>query len=170
MSIKFIPKVGAALIILAIVLIFLGVNYVPKIFALSSSRGNASDPLIVTRLNYVDELYPRAIAPQLSLAGSDWIERHPLVIASQMSLAGSDWIERHPLVIASQVSFAGSDPLERALRVAVPQASFLAQILLNVPCELFWAQILSSVHCELLYHRCLPLAQILSSDVRFTRG
>jgi hypothetical protein len=106
-------KVGAAVVILAIVLIFLGVNYVPQIYALSSSQRNTSDSVILTRPNYVDEQYQRAIAPQLSLVRSDWIERHPLAIAPKLSLAGSDWIERHPLAIASQLSLAGSDWIER---------------------------------------------------------
>jgi hypothetical protein len=64
MSIKFIPKVGVAVGLLAIVLIFLGVNYVPRIYALTLTQRNTSDSVIVTRPDYVDELYPRAIVQQ----------------------------------------------------------------------------------------------------------
>jgi hypothetical protein len=96
MSIKFIPKVGAAVILLVIVLIFLGVNYVPKINALTLPQRNSVAAINLVRPNYVNESYPRSIAPQLSLAGSDWIERHPVLLTQAGYLAGSDWIERHP--------------------------------------------------------------------------
>jgi hypothetical protein len=96
MSNKGLLKVGAAVALLAIVLIFLGVNYVPQIFASSSPQKNTVDSVLSTRPDYTNELYPRAISSQLSLAGSDWIERHPILATPDPSLRGSDWIERHP--------------------------------------------------------------------------
>jgi hypothetical protein len=114
MSNKGLLKVGAAVALLAIVLIFLGVNYVPQIFASSPPQNTNVDSVLYTRPDYTNELYPRAIAPQLtrsnyadelyprailsqlSLAGSDWIERHPILATPSPSLTGSDWIERHP--------------------------------------------------------------------------
>jgi hypothetical protein len=75
MSIKFIPKVGAAVALLVIILIFLGVNYVPKIYALSLPKQNSANTIILARSDYVDELYPRAIVPKLSFSGSGY-ERH----------------------------------------------------------------------------------------------
>jgi hypothetical protein len=95
MSNKSVLKVGGALGILALVLIFLGVNFVPQIFASSSSSNNAA-PALSIRSNYTNEVYQRSIAPQLSYWGSDWIERHPALVTLEAYYAGSDWIERHP--------------------------------------------------------------------------
>jgi hypothetical protein len=108
MSSRLILRVGAAVVILAIVLIFLGVNFVPRIFASSSSQRNISNSISLTRPNYVDERYQRAIAPQLSLAGSDWIERHPVLVTQSSYLTGSDWVERHP-----SNYYSNSDWIER---------------------------------------------------------
>jgi hypothetical protein len=97
MSIKFIPKVGAAVALLVIVLIFLGVNYVPQIHALSLPKGNSVDAVRLARPDYIDEQYPRAILPKLSfqrntvvsvkLARSDYVdEQYPRAILPQPSL------------------------------------------------------------------------------------
>jgi hypothetical protein len=105
MSNKSLIKFGAAFIVLAALLIFLGVNYVPRIFASSSPQRNTEFTvnqsyilhshyhtvqyqranLIQIRPDYLDERYPRAIVPQINFIGSDWIERHPNTY--------SDWIE-----------------------------------------------------------------------------
>lgn len=87
-----IVKAGAAVLLLAVVLIVLGVNFVPQIYARSPSRQTSLETAKLPRADFVDERYPRAIVPQLSLAGSDWIERHPTNY-----FTGSDWIERHPV-------------------------------------------------------------------------
>jgi len=91
MSTKTILKVALAFGVLAIVLIFLGVNYVPRIFAASSANNHLVNSIEQARPNYIDELYPRAISIQQSYFGSDWIERHP-----SNYYAFSDWVERHP--------------------------------------------------------------------------
>jgi hypothetical protein len=91
MSTKSYLKLVVAFGLLAILLIFLGVNYVPRIFAASTIKENLTFSSIQTRPDYINELYPRAIVPQLSYAGSDWIDRHP-----SFYYTNSDWIERHP--------------------------------------------------------------------------
>ena len=88
---------GVAIVVLAAVLIFLGVNYVPRIFASSSSQRNTVVDInqsyilhshnnnaqyqpasaIQIRPDYLDERYPRAIFPANKFLGSDWIEGHP---------------------------------------------------------------------------------------------
>ncbi len=80
MSNKSLLKFGIAFGLLAAVLIFLGVNYVPRINASSSAEGNnvvAGNQTHLLHTHYINSQYQRAIAPQLSLVGSDWIERHP---------------------------------------------------------------------------------------------
>ncbi len=77
MSTKILLKFGTAFVVLAFVLIFLGVNFVPRIQAFSSNNKSVAESVIQVRPDYVDEYYPRALIPQLSYAGSDWIERHP---------------------------------------------------------------------------------------------
>lgn len=70
MSTKSILKFVVAFGILAIVLIFLGVNFVPRIKAFSPAKGNNAEFAIQIRSNYVDEAFPRAIVPQLSIVKS----------------------------------------------------------------------------------------------------
>jgi hypothetical protein len=69
MSSKTFLKIGVAFGILAIVLIFLGVNFVPRIFASSSSQGNvvvAINQSYILHTHYTNEQYQRAIALQVS--------------------------------------------------------------------------------------------------------
>lgn len=66
MSTKTLLKFGVSFGILAIVLIFLGVNFVPRIKAFSSVKRNNAESVIQIRHDYVDEAFPRAIIPQLS--------------------------------------------------------------------------------------------------------
>jgi hypothetical protein len=98
---KSLIKILVGVGIVAAVLIFLGVNYVPRIFAYSSGAGKDVVAGKQTRIDYLDEQSPRAIyidprssrsiGSPLYYARSDWIERHP----SSYYLS-SDWIERHP--------------------------------------------------------------------------
>jgi len=96
---------GAAFVVLAAVLIYLGVNYVPRISASSSPQNNTvfdvnqsyilhshyhdaqnqSANSIKIRPDYIDESYQRAIVPQNNSIGSEWVQRHPSTY--------SDWIE-----------------------------------------------------------------------------
>jgi hypothetical protein len=66
-------------------LIFLGVNYVPRISAETSGKENAVNAAIY--------------------AGSDYIERYPSANTNSARYAGSDWIERHPSVISKGHTF-----------------------------------------------------------------
>jgi hypothetical protein len=106
MSNKSLIKFGAAFVVLAALLIFLGVNYVPRIFASSSNQRNTEFTvnqsyilhshyhsvqsqranLVKIRRDYLDERYPRAIVPQINSIGSVSIKRHPNTY--------SDWIEQ----------------------------------------------------------------------------
>jgi len=99
MSTKSLLKFVVAFGLLALVLIFLGVNYVPRISASSLDNGNIVGAAIQTRPNYIDERYPRAIAPQLSFAGSDYFQRHSLAVVQPSSFALSDYFQRHPLAV-----------------------------------------------------------------------
>jgi hypothetical protein len=104
-------KFGAAFVALAALLIFLGVNYVPRIFASSSSQGNidvAEKQTHLLHTHYTSEQYQQRIALQLSYVKSDWIERHPSNYYSN-----SDWIERHPVSITQALFLAGADWIER---------------------------------------------------------
>jgi hypothetical protein len=112
MNKKYTFQIMIALVILAAILIFLGVNFVPQIYASSSARNNTIVSERVVRPDYLDEHYPRAILDsRISVAttsnrfytGSDWIERHPSNYYSK-----SDWIDRHPLNY-----YSNSDWIER---------------------------------------------------------
>jgi len=97
MARKSLWKIVIAFGVLAAVLIVLGVNFVPRIFASPSNAVNSSDSSLSVRSNYTNESFQRSISSQLSLAGSDWIERHPALDTQASYYAGSDWIERHPV-------------------------------------------------------------------------
>jgi hypothetical protein len=108
MSTKSSLKLVVALGLLAMLLIYLGVNYVPRIFAASSIKENLAVTSIQTRSDYVDERYPRAMVPQLFYGGSDWFERHSSAAIQFVNYTGSDWIDRHP-----SNYYANSDWIER---------------------------------------------------------
>ena len=95
MSKKSLLKFVVAFGLLALVLIFLGVNYVPRIFASSSVEGKNVRAAIQFRPDYIDEKYPRAIVPQLSFASSDYFQRHALAVVQPLNNALSDDDERH---------------------------------------------------------------------------
>jgi hypothetical protein len=113
MSNKSLLKFGAAFVVLAVVLIFLGVNYVPRIFASSSPQRNTVvdvNQSYILHSHYHNFQYQRAIVPQLRLAGSDWIERHPVLVTQSSYLAGSDWVERHPNTYSAWIEHRFSKP------------------------------------------------------------
>jgi cbb3-type cytochrome oxidase subunit 3 len=107
MSNKSLLKFIGAFGVLAMLLIFLGVNYVPRISALPSAKENAVDAAYYAGSDWIERHPPAVVNPNY-YAGSDWIERHP-----SNYYAGSDWIERHPSVAAKAVNYAGSDWIER---------------------------------------------------------
>ncbi len=110
MSSKSLLKFVAAFGILAILLAFLGVNYVPRIFASSSTKDDLAVIANLSEPVYLNQLYPRSIGPQLSFAGSDYYERQALALAKvRGSAAGSDYFERHPLAVTQLLSSAGSE-------------------------------------------------------------
>ncbi len=94
-------RIAIAVGLVAIVLIFLGLNFVPRIFARSSDPLNLAFNRKSTRLDFLNENHPQAIfisprssqiiTSSLYYARSDWIERHP-----SNYYANLDWIDRHP--------------------------------------------------------------------------
>ena len=84
MSGKFVLKVAIAFGVLAALLVFLGVNYVPRISALSSARENS-----VEAAKY---------------AGSDYAERHPSggVVSANSSESGIQKVVDNPELLSVQ--------------------------------------------------------------------
>jgi hypothetical protein len=110
MSSKSLLKFVAAFGILAILLAFLGVNYVPRIFASSSAKDDLAVVANLSEPVYLNQRYQRSIAPQLSYTGSDYFERQALALAKvRGSAAGSDYFERHPFAVIQPLSSGGSD-------------------------------------------------------------
>ncbi len=101
MNKKSLLKVLVAIGILALALTFLGVVFVPGMYAQSADTKNVLTSSKPDRPVYLDEHSQRTIslapessqanALQLYYARSDWIERHPSEF-----YRNSDWIERHP--------------------------------------------------------------------------
>jgi hypothetical protein len=111
MSKKILFRLILSLGILAVVLIFLGVNFVPRILALAPAGGSVSSNAIQTRHSYIDVKDPHALTVHLTYPGSDWIERHPVLL--NVNYTGSDWIDRHPVSVVLNVNYAGSDWIDR---------------------------------------------------------
>jgi hypothetical protein len=78
-------ELEVALVLLAVTLIYMGVNYVPR----ASASSTAQNDLVLAgkktsispvesqpRLDYLDHRCPRAIVGQLSYPNSDWVERY----------------------------------------------------------------------------------------------
>ena len=105
MSKKFTLQVVLAIAVLAAVLIYLGVNLVPRIYASSSAPNNLVGAVQQSRADYLDERYPRSIldpgnAGVITLAqpytGADWIVRNPSYYYNSVFYIGADWIVRNP--------------------------------------------------------------------------
>ena len=109
MSTKSILKVVVAIGILALLLAFLGVNFVPRIFASSPAEKAVLDFSLLVRPNYVNEQYQRSIAPQLSYAGSDYYQRHASALAKSRGSVGSDYFERHAAELIKIQGTGGSE-------------------------------------------------------------
>ena len=92
--IKFVVAIG----VLAILLAFLGVNFVTSISALSSAKGNVWDVVKNT--------------------GPDYIERHASTVAKPMNYAGPDWIERHSSTVVKPMNYADTDVTGVAVKIA----------------------------------------------------
>ena len=112
MSSKSLLKFIAAFGVLAVILIFLGVNYVPSIFA-SSSRNSSLNAVSQVRSDYSNQLYPRSIKPQLPDISSDFLNRHPYDVSQKLSYTAADFLDHHPFSISQQLKFRGSDWIER---------------------------------------------------------
>jgi hypothetical protein len=101
MSRSSVLKITAAILVLAIVLIFLGVNFVPQISALTPGSEALSKAVTVARIDL--ERIPIGAGEISKYLGSDWVERN-----ASSYYGGSDWIERN----ASNY-YGGSDWIER---------------------------------------------------------
>jgi hypothetical protein len=110
MSTKSFIKIGIALGLLALILAFLGVNYVPRSSASTSTKANVVASIKYARSDYF-ERHPVGITNFYS--GSDWIERHPAAVIASSSYDNSDWFERHPQAQSLKLNLAGSDYIER---------------------------------------------------------
>ncbi len=104
---KSLLKLGIAFGAVALLLVFLGLYFVPRV-----SAGNKANTDTVTRLAAADALKG---LPSNYYINSDWIERHPAsggmnAILGQSSsyYRNSDWIERH-----QSNYYTGSDWIER---------------------------------------------------------
>ena len=107
MSTKMLFKLGIAFGAVALLLVFLGLYFVPR-----ASAGNKAITDKVTRLAAAGVIQR---LPSNYYINSDWIERHPVssglnAILGQSSnyYLNSDWIDRHP-----SNYYAGSDWTER---------------------------------------------------------
>jgi hypothetical protein len=109
MSSKSLLKFIAAFGILAVILIFLGVNYVPRIFASSSSKSNSLNAVSQVRSDYTNELYPRSIKPQLSVIVSDFLNHHPYDVSQKLSYTAADFLDQHPFEIHQRSSYTAAD-------------------------------------------------------------
>ena len=107
MSIKTVLKLGVAFGAVALLLLFLGMYFVPRV-----SAGNKANKDQVIRLAAAGAIQR---LPSNYYINSDWIERHPAssgldAIMGQSSnyYLNSDWIDRHP-----SNYYTGSDWIER---------------------------------------------------------
>ena len=107
MSTKTLLKLGIAFGAVAILLVFLGLYFVPRV-----SASNKANTVKVTLLAAADALNG---LPSNYYTNSDWIERHPASIGLDAILGqssnyyrNSDWIDRHP-----SNYYTGSDWIER---------------------------------------------------------
>jgi hypothetical protein len=82
-------KFVVAFSVLAMLLIFLGVNFVPRSSASSSTRENVMDSSKYTMPDYIERHLP-AISNPVRNTSPDWIERHPPSAAKPVNYAGAE--------------------------------------------------------------------------------
>jgi len=112
---KTLIKFMAAFGLLAVLLIVLAVNYVPRTSALPSADENRANVAKYAASDYF-ERHPSVVdRPSNYLLGSDYIERHPSAVDRPSNyLLGSDYIERHPSAVdRPSYYYSGSDWIER---------------------------------------------------------
>jgi hypothetical protein len=112
MSNKSLLKFIAAFGILAVILVFLGVNYVPSIFASSSSKNSSVNAVSQVRSDYSNELYPRSIKPQLPSIVSDFLDHHPYDINQKLSYTAADFLDHHPYAVSEKLSYTAANFLD----------------------------------------------------------
>ncbi len=107
MSTKTLLKLGIAFGAVALLLVFLGLYFVPRVSA--DNKANTDKVTRLTAAGAIQRL------PSNYYINSDWIERHPAssgldAILGQTSnyYLNSDWIDRHP-----SNYYTGSDWIER---------------------------------------------------------
>ena len=89
MSNKIIIKFVVAFSMLAMLLIFLGVNFVLRSSASSLTQENVMDPSKYAMPDYVERHLPAVSNPVRNTA-PDWIERHPQIVAKPVNSAGAE--------------------------------------------------------------------------------
>ncbi len=98
MSNKILLKFVVAFSVLAALLIFLGVNFVPRSSASLSTRENVMDPS--------------------KYAMPDYIERHQPAVSNPGRNTAPDWVERHPPSVAKPVNYAGAEVTSANAKIA----------------------------------------------------
>ncbi len=109
MSTKPLLKLGIAFGAVALLLVFLGLYFVPRVLA--GSKANTDNATRLAAAGAIQRL------PANYYINSDWIERHPaasglITIMGRSSnyFLNSDWIDRHP-----SNYYTGSDWIDRHL-------------------------------------------------------
>ena len=107
MTNKGLLKVVVALGLVAVLLVFLGVNFVPRISAFSSVGNNKLDTAKYRGSDYIER------HPSIYYRNSDWVERHPVGSFGPGLYDNSEWILQHMSEAAKAKYYAGSDWIER---------------------------------------------------------
>jgi hypothetical protein len=117
MSNKIFIKFVVAFSMLAMLLIFLGVNFVLRSSASSSTQENVRDPSKYAMPDYVERHLP-AISNPVRLTSPDWIERHLPAVSNPVRNTAPDWIERHPQIVGKPVNSAGAEVTSANAKIA----------------------------------------------------
>jgi len=107
MSTKTLFKLMVAFGVTALLLVFLGLNFVPRTSAFFPVNNRAANLARYAGSDWI-ERHPSAVVNSGIYTSSDYIERH----ASNL-YDNSDWIERHPSAAVNSVDYSGSDYFER---------------------------------------------------------
>lgn len=111
MSNKVVLKVLVAFGLLAAVLLFLAIQFVPGTSALAPAKSDSMTAASLVGSDWI-ERHPAAVISAAHYSGSDWIERHPAGLRLNY-YTGSDWIERHGSAVTNTANYSGSDWIER---------------------------------------------------------
>lgn len=108
MSKKIIYKIGIAFGLVAVVLIFLGLTFVPRTLASSSTKASKIDTSQSALPDFVQR-HLAAVPNSVHDTAPDWIARRMASVSDLLGNSNPDWVERHMPAVTKPAAASSSN-------------------------------------------------------------